>query len=75
MAVDSVREDLVRLVEREFADASLLRAEYELMLFASQDDELGKAVTAQEGTRRRCRCSSNGTGRCKAANGSCAHSD
>ena len=48
MAVDSVREGLVRLVEREFADASLLRAEYELMLFASQDDELGKAVTAWE---------------------------
>jgi DNA-binding transcriptional regulator YbjK len=48
MAVDSVREGLVRLVEREFADASLLRAEYELMLFASRDDELGKAVTAWE---------------------------
>ena len=48
MAINSVREALVQLVEREFADPSLLRAEYELMLFASQDDELGQAVTAWE---------------------------
>lgn len=47
-AIDSVREAMVQLVEREFADPSLLRAEYELMLFASQDDELGQAVTAWE---------------------------
>ena len=48
MVINSVREALVQLVEREFADPSLLRAEYELMLFASQDDELGQAVTAWE---------------------------
>ena len=48
MAINSVREALVQLVEREFADPSLLRAEYELMIFAAQDDELGQAVTAGE---------------------------
>lgn len=48
MAISGVRRVLVRMVQREFADASLLRAEYELLLFASQDKELAAAVAAWE---------------------------
>lgn len=39
-----VRDVLAALVEREFADPSMVRAEYELLLFASKDDELRQAV-------------------------------
>lgn len=47
-AVDGVRRALVGLVEREFTDASLVRAEYELFLFASKDAELATVVATWE---------------------------
>lgn len=42
--IETVRTVLVALVEREFADPSLVRAEYELILFASKDRELAAVV-------------------------------
>lgn len=44
-----VRDVFVSLIEREFADPSLVRAEYELLLFASKDDELSVVVVSWEG--------------------------
>lgn len=46
--LDAVRHVLVVVLEREFADASLLRAEYELLLFATRDPELAEMVAAWE---------------------------
>ncbi len=43
-----VGDVFVSLVEREFADPSLVRAEYELLLFASKDDELSRVVVSWE---------------------------
>ncbi len=43
-----VRDVLAALVDREFADPSMVRAEYELLLFASKDDELRQAVVNWE---------------------------
>jgi len=48
MAVSAVRRVLVGVVEREFADISLMRAEYELLLYASADEELAKVAIAWE---------------------------
>ncbi|MDG2049844.1 MAG: TetR family transcriptional regulator [Myxococcota bacterium] len=47
-AIDRVREILVALVEREFTDPQLVRAEYELLLYATRDPELSQMVTAWE---------------------------
>ena len=47
-AIEHARDVLVSLVEREFADASLVRAEYELLLFASKDRELAVVAAAWE---------------------------
>lgn len=44
-----VRDVFVSLIEREFADPTLVRAEYELLLFASKDDELSGVVASWEG--------------------------
>ena len=46
--IKQIRKLLTQMVEREFAEASLVRAEYELLLFASQDEELSKQVAAWE---------------------------
>lgn len=46
--IERVRRLLVQMVEREFVEASLVRAEYELLLFASQDEVLAKQVAAWE---------------------------
>ncbi len=48
MAIAGVRKVLIGLVEREFADISLLRAEYELLLYASLDEALAKIAVAWE---------------------------
>ncbi len=47
-ASQEVQRVLVGLIEREFADASLVRAEYELILFAAKDAELGRVVSRWE---------------------------
>lgn len=47
-SIERVRRLLTQMVEREFAEASLVRAEYELLLFASQDEQLSKQVAAWE---------------------------
>lgn len=47
-AVEEARRALVSLVEREFADPSLVRAEYELLLFAAKDRELAVMASAFE---------------------------
>ena len=44
--VGGVRRVLVAMIKREFADASLMRAEHELLLHASNDEELAKVVIA-----------------------------
>jgi DNA-binding transcriptional regulator YbjK len=46
--MEAVRSVLVGLVDREFAHASLVRAEYELLLFASRDDELAAVASNWE---------------------------
>lgn len=46
--VDRVRQLLRALVEHELADLPLLRAEYELLLFASRDESLAAAVQRWE---------------------------
>ena len=46
--VDQVRAILVALVEREFANPELVRAEYELLLYATRDPELAQMVTDWE---------------------------
>jgi len=46
--IEVVRRVLAEVVEREFADASLVRAEYELLVFASKDAELASDVRAWE---------------------------
>ena len=48
LAISGVRRVLVGVVEREFADISLMRAEYELLLYASADEELAKVAIAWE---------------------------
>jgi len=48
IAVNDVQQVMIKLVRREFLDASLVRAEYELLLLASQDEELATAVAAWE---------------------------
>ncbi len=45
---ERVRELLASLVEEEFADARLVRAEYEMILFASTDDELASFIRGWE---------------------------
>jgi len=47
-AISSARHILIALIEREFADPTLVRAEYELLLFASKDRELAIIVAAWE---------------------------
>ena len=44
--VGGVRRVLVSIIKREFADTSLMRAEHELLLHASTDEELAKVVIA-----------------------------
>lgn len=46
--IERVRKLVIQMVGREFAEASLVRAEYELLLFASQDEELAKQIAAWE---------------------------
>jgi TetR/AcrR family transcriptional regulator, regulator of biofilm formation and stress response len=43
-----VREYLCEIVRREFTDERMVRAEYEMILFASADDELGSYLRAWE---------------------------
>jgi TetR/AcrR family transcriptional regulator, regulator of biofilm formation and stress response len=46
--LEQVKQFLCVMVEREFAHARLVRAEYELLLFASTDEELAADVRAWE---------------------------
>ena len=46
--IDQVREILIALVEREFANPELVRAEYELLLYARRDPELAQMVANWE---------------------------
>jgi AcrR family transcriptional regulator len=46
--LQQVKQFLCVMVEREFAHARLVRAEYELLLFASTDEELAADVRAWE---------------------------
>ena len=48
VSLDVVGDVLMSLIEREFADPTLVRAEYELLLFASTDDELSQVVNNWE---------------------------
>lgn len=45
---ERVRELLANLIQEEFADARLVRAEYEMILFASTDSELGSYLRSWE---------------------------
>ena len=46
--IDGVIEGLVRYHAREFLDPSRVLAEYELILFAARNEEIGRAVRAWE---------------------------
>ena len=48
VSLRAVGDVFVSLIEREFADPSLVRAEYELLLFASKDDELSRVIVSWE---------------------------
>ena len=48
LSLRHVRDVLATMVEREFADPSMVRAEYELILFANKDDELRQIVVNWE---------------------------
>lgn len=47
-SIDGVIEGLVRYHAREFLDPSRVLAEYELILFAARNEEIGRAVRAWE---------------------------